>query len=100
MTSVRSLLAVLLLVAGAARAEQACFVSYAGFEETVKHLDLDLCPGGTPTQEEGFCRLALQGSDVLIYEFRHVEDGPCLVRVHRSDFNDFVAQHGVSYPRP
>ena len=74
--------------------------SYADFEETVKHLDLHLCPGGVPKPEEGFCRLALQGSDVLIYEFRHAEGGPCLVQVHRHDFNAFVAQYGVNYTRP
>jgi hypothetical protein len=96
----RSLLAALLLAAGAARAEKACFISYADFEETVRHFDIDACPGGTPTVEQGFCRLALQGSDVLIYEFRRVEAGPCLVQVHRQDFNAFVARHGVDYIRP
>jgi hypothetical protein len=95
-----AMLAAILLAAGAARAEKACFVSYADFEETVKHLDLDACPGGTPTPAQGFCRLGLQGDDVLIYEFRHGEAGPCLVQVHRQDFNSFITRHGVEYTRP
>jgi hypothetical protein len=97
----RSLIAAtMMLVAGAAQAEKACFVSYADFEETVKHLDIDACPGGSPTAEEGFCRAAVDGSEFIIYEFRHGDAGPCMVRVHRSSFNDFVARYGITYTRP
>jgi hypothetical protein len=90
----------LLLLAGAARAEQACFLSYAGFEEKIPHLDLDACPGGAVKPEEGFCRIALSGADVLIYEFRHGDPEPCLAKLDRYTFNDFVARFGISYRKP
>ena len=89
-----------LALAGAAKAEKACFISYAGFEEKVPHLDLDLCPGHQVTAGEGFCRIALDGSAVRIYLFRHVEGEPCLAAVDRYEFNDFVARFGVNYARP
>jgi len=89
-----------LLAAGAARAEKACFLSYAGFEEKVPHLDLDLCPGGQAKPEEAFCRIALAGAEVTIYEFRQVDGEPCLVRADRYVFNEFVARFGVNYTKP
>jgi len=90
----------LLLLAGSARAEQACFLSYEAFEETVRHVDLEACPGGEPTPEQGFCRAALIGADFLVYEFRHGAAGPCLVRVQQHRFNDFVARYGTAYEKP
>ena len=96
----RALVALMLLLAGAARAETACFLSYAGFEEKIPHLDLDACPGGAAKPEEAFCRIALAGADVLIYEFRHTPAEPCLARVDRYAFNDFVAKFGLSYTKP
>lgn len=93
-------LALAVPVASAAMAEQACFVSYAGFEEKIPHLDLDACPAGGAKPEEGFCRIALAGAEVLIYEFRHQPDGPCLARIDRYAFNDFVARFGVTYAKP
>ncbi len=96
----RVVVARLLLLAGAARAEKACFLSYAGFEETVPHLDLDACPGGAAKPEEAFCRIALAGADVLIYEFREVDGEPCLAKVDRYGFNEFVARFGINYAKP
>ncbi len=97
----RAVLAALALLAGAeAWAGTACFLSYAGFEEKVPHLDLDACPGGAVKPEDGFCRIALQGADVLVYEFRHGGPEPCLARVDRHAFNDFVARFGITYARP
>ena len=96
----RVLVALLLLLAGAARAETACFISYAGFEEKVPHLDLEACPGGTATPEGTFCRIALAGAEVLIYEFRQVGGEPCLAKLDRYAFNDFVARFGTTYPKP
>jgi hypothetical protein len=96
----RVLVALLLLLAGAARAEKACFLSYAGFEEKVPHLDLDACPGGAAKPEEAFCRIALAGADVLIYEFREVDGEPCLAKVDRYGFNEFVARFGINYAKP
>ena len=97
----RSLLAVMLLLAGAVQAaEQACFLGYAGFEEKVPHLDLEACPGGAVTPEEGFCRIALSGADVLVYQFRHGDPEPCLAKLDRYAFNDFVARFGITYVKP
>ncbi|MCB4823875.1 hypothetical protein [Roseicella aerolata] len=96
----RILITLMLLLAGAAQAEKACFLRYAEFEEKVPHMDLDLCPGSNARPEEVFCRIALSGADVLIYEFRHTDGEPCLARVDRYAFNDFVARFGVNYTRP
>jgi hypothetical protein len=81
-------------------AEPACFLSYEGFEEHVRHLDLDACPGNEPTAEQGFCRVALQGPELLVYIFRHTAAGPCLTRIDRGDFNAFVERHGTTYTKP
>jgi hypothetical protein len=96
----RMLVGVLLLVSGAAQAEKACHLSYAGFEEKIPHLDLDACPGSPAQPEVAFCRIALAGADVLIYEFRHLDGEPCLARIDRYAFNDFVARFGINYPKP
>lgn len=76
-----------------------CWVSYAGFEETVKHLDISRCPGNDPAPDQGHCRLALHGNDVLIYVFRDdsATGERCLVRIMRQDFNSFAALHGTAY---
>ncbi|MDN3567903.1 hypothetical protein QWZ14_26280 [Paeniroseomonas aquatica] len=85
---------------GGLRAETACFYGYEGFEENVRHVNLDRCPGKELAPEEGFCRMALQGDEALIYEFRHLDGAPCLVRIDRYGFNDFVARFGANYPKP
>lgn len=92
--------AALALLAGAARAEKACFIPYAGFEERVPHLDIETCPGHQVKPEEGFCRIALSGSSVQIYLFRQMEGEPCLAAVDRYEFNDFVARFGANYTKP
>jgi hypothetical protein len=89
-----------LALAAPAAAEKACFISYEGFEEKVAHLDLDTCPGGHTKPDEGFCRIALDGSAVLVYTFRQTADGPCLARVDRYEFNDFAARFGIAYDKP
>ena len=61
----RSLVAVMLLLTGTARAEQACFLSYAGFEEKVPHLDLDACMVRQAVKIGGIQGLALTKLDVL-----------------------------------
>ncbi len=88
------------LAAPAASAEKACFISYSGFEEKVAHLDLDACPGAQVKPEEGFCRIGLDGSAVLVYTFRHTDAEPCLARVDRWDFNDFAGHFGINYDKP
>jgi hypothetical protein len=93
-------LAAALIAAGPALAERACFISYAGFEEKIPHLDLDACPPGMASAEEGFCRIALAGADVLVYEFRHMDGEPCLTRVEKQPFNDFIRRLGANYPKP
>ena len=84
----------------AASAERACFISYGGFEEKIAHLDIEICPGAQLKPEEGFCRIGLDGSAVLIYTFRHTAAEPCLARVDRYEFNDFVARFGPTYDKP
>jgi len=88
------------LAAPAALAEKACFISYSGFEEKVAHFDIDICPGAQMKPDEGFCRVALEGSAVLVYTFRHTEAEPCLARVDRWEFNDFAGRFGIAYDKP
>ncbi|MCW8085508.1 hypothetical protein [Sabulicella glaciei] len=100
MKRVLAFLLALAPLAAAAQAPQArCWIDYAGFEERVPHLDIERCPGNDPTPEQGFCRIALQENSVLIYVFRHDQQagGPCLVRIDRQYFNDFVGSQGTIY---
>jgi hypothetical protein len=101
MTRVAAALAFLALAATPALAEKACFLAYSGFEEKVPHLDIEVCPGHQVTPEQGFCRIALQGHEVLVYLFRH-GDGPepCLAQVDRYTFNEFAARFGTVYDKP
>lgn len=87
-------------LAAPALAEKACFISYSGFEEKIAHLDIEICPGAPMKPEEGFCRIGLDGGAVLIYTFRHTDAEPCLVRVDRYEFNDFVGRFGAAYDKP
>ena len=50
--------------------------------------------------EEGFCRIGLDGNAVFIYTFRHTDAEPCLARVDRYEFNDFVGRFGITYDKP
>lgn len=93
-------LAVLPVLAAPAVAEKACFISYAGFEEKVAHLDLDICPGSQVKPEDGFCRIALDGGAVLVYTFRHKDGEACLSRVDRWEFNEFAGRFGINYDKP
>ena len=83
-----------------ALAEKACFLSYASFEEKVPHADIDVCPGHQVSADEAFCRIALQGHEVLIYMFRHGDPEPCLAGVDRYTLNEFVARFGTVYDKP
>jgi hypothetical protein len=89
-----------LFASAAMAAERACFVSYGGFEEKVAHLDIEICPGAQVKAEEGFCRISLDGSAVLVYTFRHTDAEPCLARVDRYEFNDFAGRFGITYDKP
>ena len=95
-----ALLAALLGLAAPASAEKACFISYSGFEEKIAHLDIETCPGGQVKAEEGFCRIGLDGSAVLVYTFSHTDAEPCLARVDRWEFNDFAGRFGINYDKP
>ena len=88
------------LAAPAAMAEKACFISYSGFEQKIAHLDMDTCPGQRMKPEEGFCRIGLDGSAVLVYTFSHTDAEPCLARVDRWEFNDFAGRFGITYDKP
>lgn len=92
--------AALVLPASASLADPACFVPYRDFEEAVPHMDLEACPGGVPSPEEGFCRLGLRGDTALLYVFRHIGGEPCLVRIDTLPFSDFIARFGPTYERP
>lgn len=99
-TTVAAVAALLLAAPVAALAEKACFLSYSGFEEKIAHMDIDICPGTQMKPEEGFCRIALTGSAVVIYTFRHTEAEPCLAKADWYEFNDFAARFGITYDKP
>lgn len=83
--------------------EPNCWVPYAAFEETVKHFDVERCPGeDAPTPEQGFCRMAIEGAALIVYVFRHDAGagGPCLVAARRFDAAEFLARFGVTYRAP
>ena len=100
MRAAAAALAALLGLSAPALAEKACFISYEGFEEKVAHLDIEICPGAQVKAEEGFCRIGLDGSSVLIYTFRQTDPEPCLARVDRYEFNDFARRFGIAYDKP
>jgi hypothetical protein len=87
----------------AAQAQQVqCWLPYAGFEETVPHINLARCPGADLDQAEWVCRIVLRGDEAMVYFFKHDAAAgiPCLVRVLRQDFNSFAALHGTTYREP
>jgi hypothetical protein len=99
----RTLLAAVVLATlatASAMAERKCWVSYAEFEDTVKHLDIDACPGNQPARDRGFCRLGVEGDSIILYVFEHTDGTPCMTRAERFRFADFVARHGVTYQAP
>jgi hypothetical protein len=94
----RFLLAVALLaVALPAEAAKMCFVPYSQFEEMVKHVDLSVCPEPKMKQDEGFCRLAVDGDRVRVYRFRFMGDEACLEKIDTQPFDEFVKRFGTSY---
>lgn len=80
-----------------AAAEERCYLPYTEFEEQIPHFDVEKCPGDRLGVEEGFCRLGLEGSDVLIYQFRYGEEADCLVAIERYSFRDFSQRFGITY---
>ena len=80
-----------------AAAEERCYLSYTQFEEQIPHFDVEKCPGDRLGLEEGFCRLGLDGTDVLIYQFRYGEEVDCLVSVERMSFRDFSQRFGTAH---
>jgi hypothetical protein len=86
--------------AAGAAAETVCFVPYREFEEAIRHFDIQTCPDAAVKPEEGFCRLGLEGDSALLYVFRHIGGEPCLTRIERRPFAEFVARFGPTYTRP
>jgi hypothetical protein len=80
-------------------AEKACFISYSGFEEKVAHLDIETCPGAQMKAEEGFCRIGLDGSAVLVYTFRHTDAEPAW-RAWTGGVQRLRGRFGSSYDKP
>ncbi|MBX6367327.1 MAG: hypothetical protein IRZ04_05055 [Rhodospirillales bacterium] len=95
----RSFLAALTLSALAlpAGATTVCYVPYSQFEEEVRHLDLAVCPDKDLRNDEGFCRLGLEGTTAYIYEFRFKGDDACLERIDSLPWAEFAKRFGTSY---
>lgn len=94
----RSLLAALAFaVALPAGAAEVCYVPYSQFEELVKHVDLAACPENRLTQDEGFCRVGLQGETARLYQFRFNGDDACLEKIESFPWPEFVRRFGTAY---
>jgi hypothetical protein len=70
--------AILVLAASAAGAQETCPLDYSAFELSVPHVDLETCPEGV---EDGhFCRAAVANDPLHVFVFR--EDGAaCLTEL-------------------
>jgi hypothetical protein len=67
------------LLAGGAAAQQAdCALTYATFEYSVPHTDLEACPPSLEAAEGTFCRGALLTETVTVFVFDEQGD-QCLV---------------------
>jgi hypothetical protein len=93
------LAAALALAATPALAERVCWLSFDTFSAMTAHAEVETCPGQQIRPEQGFCRIAIQGPDLLLYVFRRVEAEACLAQVTRYTVDEFVARFGMSYIR-
>jgi hypothetical protein len=80
-----------------AAAAELCYVPYSQFEELVKHVDLAACPENRLKQDEGFCRVGLEGETARLYEFRFNGDDACLEKIESFPWPEFVKRFGPSY---
>lgn len=91
--------AALVLAASPAFAERVCWMSFDTFSAMTGHAEVETCPGMQVRPEQGFCRVSIQGTDLLLYVFRRVEAEACLAQVTRYTVDEFVARFGMSYIR-
>lgn len=74
-----------------------CFVSYAEYEASIPHFDIHRCPAPRFEKDKGFCRLGLQGTEVLIYHFELANNASCLIAIDKYEFNEFAKKYGSRY---
>ncbi len=84
-------------MASPASAGEFCFVPYSEFEDAVPHVDIATCPGAEMEAEAGFCRLAITGNVVHVYQFRNTDGDACLEQVESLPFAQFAERHGTRY---
>ena len=75
-----SALALGMVPAVAAAADDDCLVTYEEFEEHVAHVDVPHCPRGEISDDKGFCRLTFGGDKVVVYVFAENGDDYCLAQ--------------------
>jgi len=70
----------------AGSSDASCPMTYATFEQTVPHNDLEECPKKVDG-EKAFCRMAMAAERVHVFYFSD-DGGQCLLRVQSFDHED------------
>ena len=89
--------AIALTATAAARADEFCYLPYEQFEDLIPHFDIETCPDPKFPSDQGFCRLGLDGTIVLVYHFRLGENADCLAAIDTYSFRDFHRRFGSTY---
>lgn len=84
--------AIAVLMAPSFAAAANCPVPYSEFEENIPHIDMVECPDNKPNDENGFCRLVMDGQRAYVYAFLYTDDEPCLSDIKRADKSDYLMQ--------
>lgn len=67
-----------------------CPVPYSEFEANIPHIDMATCPDNQPNDDDGFCRLVMDGKRAFIYAFVYTDDEPCLSDITRAKKADYL----------
>ena len=79
-----------LLICVTSSATMACDIPYSEFEAGIPHIDIVNCPTDTGmTEDQGFCRLVLNGQDAFVYGFKFTEDEACLSWVEETSLSEY-----------
>lgn len=82
-----------LALAVPARAETPCLITYEAFEVSVPHIDVEECPAGEVTADEGFCRIGIERGLATTFVFRYEEGQACLVEADTQPVGSFLRKY-------
>jgi hypothetical protein len=72
------------------RADENCVIPYSEFEAIKPHFDLDACPAGLASEDDGFCRISLENGGATLYEFHYSGDDACLTAVRPARDEEYL----------